>query len=119
MKTVIKQRSDMSNQEIFLKANKALAEGNYDEFITHCTEDIKWKKVGKSTFKGKGELLGYISSAYDGLTFTTENYIKENDFIVEFGQIVFEKNGESKKSSYCDIWRFKDGSISQVTSFVI
>lgn len=109
----------MSNQDIFIRANKALAEGNYDEFITYCTEDIKWENVGESTFHGKAELFRYISSAYEGITFTTEDHIKENDLVVELGQIVFEKNGESKKSSYCDVWNFKDGMISQVTSFVI
>ncbi|GAA4312798.1 hypothetical protein GCM10023149_08300 [Mucilaginibacter gynuensis] len=109
----------MSNQHVFLKANKALAEGNYEEFITYCTEDIKWENVGKSTFNGKAQLLRYISSAYDGITFTTENSIKEDDMVVELGQLVIEKNGESKKSSYCDVWKFKDGMISQVTSFVI
>lgn len=62
----------MSNQDIFLEANKALAEGNYDDFVTYCTEDIKWESVGNNTFNGKFELLNYISSAYDGLTFTTE-----------------------------------------------
>ncbi|RDC56442.1 nuclear transport factor 2 family protein [Pedobacter chinensis] len=109
----------MSNQDVFIKANKALAEGNYVEFITYCAEGIKWENVGGSTFNGKSELLSYISSAYDGITFTTENNIQEKDFVVELGQIVFEKNGESKKSSYCDVWNFKDGMICQVTSFVI
>ncbi len=109
----------MSNEDIFIKANKALAEGNYEEFIIYCAEDIKWENVDKSKFHGKDELLMYISSAYDGLVFTTENFIKEKDFVVEFGQIVFEKNGESKKSSYCDVWNFKDGLIRQVISFVI
>ncbi|MFD2289151.1 nuclear transport factor 2 family protein [Pedobacter petrophilus] len=109
----------MRNQNIFIKANKALSEGKYEDFITYCSEDIQWKNVGERTLKGKQELLKYISSAYDGITFTTENSIKENDVVVELGQIVFEKDGESKKSSYCDIWNFKDGMISQVTSFVI
>lgn len=30
----------MNNEEIFIKANKALAEGNYEEFIEYCAEDI-------------------------------------------------------------------------------
>jgi ketosteroid isomerase-like protein len=118
-KTIIKQKPAMSNQDIFIKANKALAEGNYDEFITYCAEDIKWENVGKSTFIGKAKLLSYISSAYNGLTFTTERSINEKDFVVELGQIIFKKNGQSKKSSYCDVWNFKDGMISQVTSFLI
>lgn len=109
----------MSNQEIFIEANKALAEGNYEGFIKYCCEDIKWVNVGRRTFNGKDELLRYISSAYEGLVFTTENYIKENDFVVEFGQIVFEHSGHPQKSSYCDVWKFKDSLISQVTSFVI
>lgn len=109
----------MSNQDIFIKANKVLAEGNYGEFITYCTEDIKWERVGEGIFHGKAEVLGFISTAYEGFEFITENYIKEKDFIVEFGEIVFEKSGESKKSSYCDVWTFKNGLISQFRSFVI
>jgi ketosteroid isomerase-like protein len=109
----------MSNQDIFIKANTALAEGNYEKFMMYCAEDVKWDNVGGLTFKGKDELFGYIQSAYNGISFTTEDHIKENDYVVEFGQIVFEKNGESKTSRYCDIWNFKDGMISQVTSFVI
>jgi uncharacterized protein len=109
----------MSNQHILLEANKALAEGNYDKFIAYCADDIRWECVGEKTFLGKAELLRYIRSTYGGLLFTTENYIKEKDFVVELGHIVFEKNGESKRSSYCDVWNFKDGIISSVTSFVI
>lgn len=108
------------NQEIFIKANKALAERNYEEFITYCAEDIRWENVGNNIiFNGKGEVLRYISSVYDGITFTTENQIVENYFIVELGKIVFEIDGDLKKSSYCDVWNFRNGLISQVTSFVI
>ena len=99
----------MSNLNILMEANKTLSVGNYEQFITYCSEDMKWENVGESTFNGKEEILGYISSAYDGLTFTTENYIEDKDFVVETGQIIFEKNGESVKSSFCDVWNFKDG----------
>ena|SRR5690606_2773591 len=109
----------MSNRHILMEANKTLSEGHYEQFIHYCSEDMKWKNVGESTFNGKEEILGYISSAYDGLTFKTENYIEDKDFVVETGQIVFEKNGGSVKSSFCDVWNFKDGVIRQVTSFVI
>lgn len=109
----------MSNQNIFINANKALSQGNYEQFIEYCSEDIKWQNVGKKTFNGKAELLVYISSAYNGLTFTTENFIEKKDFVVELGHIKFENNGESKESSYCDVWNFKNGLINQVTSFVI
>ena len=109
----------MDNQLIFKRANNALAEGKYAEFINYCSDDVQWKNIGELTINGKVELLAYISSAYKGITFITENIIKENDVIVELGQIVVEKNGISKKSSYCDIWDFKNGLISQVTSFVI
>jgi uncharacterized protein len=109
----------MSNQDVFLEANKALAEGDYDAFISYCTDDVKWERVGEKTSRGKIELLEYISSAYDGLIFTTDNYIQEKDFIVELGQIIFQRMGESKRSSYCDIWNFRNGMIGHVRSFVI
>lgn len=109
----------MNNLDIFKKANKALEEGKYEEFITYCNEDIIWENVGENTFQGKVDLLEYIKSAYEGVVFTTDNYITEKDFVVELGQIVFKKDGTPKKSSFCDVWKFKDGLIQQVTSFVI
>lgn len=112
-------QSDMNNLDIFKKANKVLGEGNYEEFITYCSEDIQWENVGEHTFHGKAELIEYVKSTYDGVVFTTDKYITEKDVVVELGQIVFEKNGVPKMSSFCDVWKFKDGLIHQVTSFVI
>jgi hypothetical protein len=59
----------MNNEEIFIKAKKALAEGNYEEFIEHCAEDINWINVGGSIFNGKTEILKYISSSYNDIKF--------------------------------------------------
>lgn len=109
----------MNNEEIFIKANKALAEGNYEEFIEYCAKDIKWINVGGSIFNGKTEILQYISSSYDGISFTTEDHIKERDTVIEFGKITFENIENRKQRSYCDIWKFKNGLINQVKSFVI
>jgi len=109
----------MSNLDIFKKANNELGEGNYEEFITYCSDDITWENVGERSFHGKVKLLEYVKSTYDGVVFTTDNYITEKDFVVELGQIVHEKDGAPKKSSFCDVWKFKDGLIHQVTSFVI
>ena len=109
----------MSNKELFTNANKALAEGNYEEFIDYCAENIIWKNIGGNTYNGKLELISYIRSVYPTATFTTENVIQENDFVVELGKLVSEINGNSKTHSYCDVWSFKSERISQVTSFVI
>lgn len=109
----------MNNQIIFSEANRALAAGQYDQFLAYCAEHIKWERVGERTITGKADLAGYLKSAYDGLVFTTESYIKEHDVIVELGPIMLEKAGTVKRSSYCDVWKFEDGQILQMTSFVI
>ena len=109
----------MSNLDILNKANKELGAGNYEEFISYCSDDIQWENIGGRVFQGKVEVLEYIGSTYDGVVFTTDKYITEKDIVVELGQIVYEKDGVPKKSSYCDVWKFKDGLIHQVNSFVI
>ncbi|WP_164462398.1 nuclear transport factor 2 family protein [Chryseobacterium shandongense] len=96
-----------------------MAEGNYEDFIGYCAEDIKWINVGGIIFNGKTEILKYISSSYNDISFTTEDHITEKDIVVEFGEIIFEKKSEAKKGSYCDIWKFKNGLIIQVKSFII
>lgn len=87
----------MNNQNILIQANEALMQGNYHKFITYCSEDIRWECVGERTFNGKAELLNYLSSAYKGIIFTAENYIKQKDFVVELGQIVLEKTVNQRR----------------------
>ncbi|MDT3401321.1 hypothetical protein [Mucilaginibacter terrae] len=53
------------------------------------------------------------------MTFTTEISGKENDIIAEPGRIVLWNEENAISSSYCDVWKFKDGLIEQVTSLVI
>jgi len=42
------------NKAILEEANAAIAEGNYEGFLSFCTDDTKWTFVGDKTLNGKG-----------------------------------------------------------------
>jgi hypothetical protein len=71
------------------------------------------------------EILKTLSSFQHHHSYNNNNYIfelnksikyrselKRVTLVVELGQLVIERNGESKQHSYCDIWKFKNDLIS-------
>jgi ketosteroid isomerase-like protein len=110
----------MSNQEILIKANNAISVGNYDEFLSFCTDDTKWTYIGDRTIIGKHELRKYIMTAYEGSTFTTEQYIEEGNYLTVLGKITLKKaDGQLVTYSYCDVWTFRNGKLAELKAFVI
>lgn len=110
----------MSNREILIKANKAFSEGNYEEFLTYCTNDTKWEYVGDRTIMGKDKLREYLATAYEESTFTAERYIEEGTYLTVLGKIKLKQTGgELVNYSYCDVWTFRDGKLAELKAFVI
>ncbi|RYZ31108.1 MAG: nuclear transport factor 2 family protein, partial [Sphingobacteriales bacterium] len=72
----------MTNREILEKANQAFSEGNYEEFLTYCTEDTIWTYQGDRTLRGKNEVRDYLATAYEESTFKIETYIEEGEYLV-------------------------------------
>ena len=52
--------------------------------------------------------------------FTVDNIIAEGDFVTAYGNMTMkEKDGNNEPYAYCDIYRFRDGKIVELNSFVI
>lgn len=50
----------------------SFSKGNYEEFLTYCTEDTKWIYVGDRTIQGKDKVREYLATAYEESTFRIE-----------------------------------------------
>ena len=113
------------NKEIVEKVNALIAEGNTDGFLSLCAEDLEWQMVGEKTTKGKDairEWMGSMASENaDHLPkFTVDNLIADGESVVANGDMTMkDKDGETVPYSYCDIYRFSDGKIAELKSFVI
>ncbi len=113
------------NKEIVEKVNAAFAEGNFEGFLSFCAEDMEWTIVGDRTVKGKDAILQWMASMAaenpEPPKFTVADpLIAEGNFAVARGDITMkDKDGKVSHYSYCDIYRFQDGKIVQLSSFVI
>lgn len=109
------------NKTILEKANAAIRKGEYEAFLSFCSDDTVWTFVGDKTLQGKEAVRQYMASAYiEPPIFTVENMIAEGEFVTALGNISM-KNEEGKMIdyTYCDVWRFRDGKMAELKAFVI
>jgi len=109
------------NKEIVKKVNASFAEGGVEGFLTHCADDVVWTMVGNKTTKGKKAIREWLASMdTEPPKFTVDNIIGEGDFVTSYGDMTMkDKDGEVVPYAYCDIYRFRDGKIVELSSFVI
>ena len=109
------------NKAILEEANAAVAEGNYERFLSFCDDDTQWTFVGDRTLKGKEAVRQYMATTYiEPPKFTVANLIAEGEFLTVLGDITLtDEDGKAVHHSYCDVWRFRGGKIVELKAFVI
>ena len=109
------------NKAILEEANAAVAEGNYERFLSFCADDTQWTFVGDRTLEGKEAVRQYMATTYiEPPKFTVDNLIAEGEFLTVLGDITIkDEDGKAVHHSYCDIWRFRGGKIVELRAFVI
>ena len=110
-----------NNKEILERANAAITTGDNEGFLLFCTEDTEWTFVGDKKLKGKEAVRQWMAIEYrEPPKFIVANLIAEGDFVTAIGTIgVKGEDGNSSDYSYCDVWRFRDGKMAELTAFVI
>jgi ketosteroid isomerase-like protein len=110
-----------NNKMLLMKANEAVSKGDYEGFLKHCTEDTTWIFVGDKVLEGKEEVRKWMLTEYiEPPKFDLNNLIAENDYVTALGQItLINEKGVSVQYWYCDVWKFRDGKMEELTAFVI
>lgn len=111
----------MDNKSILIKANSAITNGNNEEFLKFCTDDVVWNFVGDRILTGKESIRQYMNETYIvPPKFVVEILIAEDDFVTALGKISLTgKDGKAVNYSYCDVWCFKNGKMAELKAFVI
>ena len=109
------------NKAILNAGNAAISNGDNEGFLVHCTEDTEWVFVGDQTLQGKEAVRQWMAESYlEPPQNEVDTLIAEGDFLIATGSIsVKNKAGKTTKSSYCDVWEFRDGKIAKLKAFVI
>jgi uncharacterized protein len=109
------------NKAILEAANAAISEGNYEGFLSFCTDDTKWTFVGDKTLEGKDAIRQWMVTEYVKPPLNiVANLIAEGDFVTALGNLTLkDEDGKVTHYSYCDVWRFRDGKMIELKAFVI
>jgi uncharacterized protein len=109
------------NKTALEKANAAIAGGDIEGFLAFCTDDLQWTMVGEQTLDGKEAVRQWMVKTYvEPPKFAVANLIAEGDSVAAIGDITIKaENGKSTHSSYCDVWRFRDGKMAALKAFVV
>ena len=103
------------------KANSAVTAGDYEGFLSFCAEDTEWTFVGDRTLEGKEAVRRWMRTTYTTPPrLTVHRMISEGELHVATGTVsVMDQGGSYLESSYCDVWRFRDGKMAELTAFVV
>lgn len=111
----------MNNKTVLEKANTAISQGDYETFLTYCTEDTKWTFVGDRILFGKEEVRRYMAETYrKPPKFNVERLIGEGDYVTAVGTIcIVNEHSQWIEYDYCDIWKFENGQMAELKAFVV
>jgi len=109
------------NKQILEQANAAVAAGDYEGFLSYCTEDTEWNFIGEQVLKGKEAVRRYIQETYiEPPKFDVSKLISEDNFVVALGKISLkDEHGILTEYDYCDVWRFREGKLHELKAYVV
>ena len=112
----------LTNKEIVQKLNGFFSESNIEAFLSYCTDNIRWIMAGSPAMVGKDavrkgmEMEGFEPSPL----ITVRNIVADGDLVACEGSIqMTKKTGELHHAEYCDFYRFSQGLVNELTSYVV
>ncbi len=110
-----------THKQILERANAAITRGDFEGFLSLCTEDTRWKFEGDRILNGKAAVREWMKVTYtQPPQFEVHRMIAEGDCLAVLGEITLkDSQGKSVQHAYCDVWRFRDGKMAELQAFVV
>src|SRR5688572_24370751 len=105
-----------THKEVLMEANEAIARGDFEGFLVHCTEETVWNFLGDRTLRGKEAVRRWMAETYqEPPKFKVHHLIADGEFLAAVGEITLkDHNGKEADFSYCDVWRFESGRMAEL-----
>ena len=120
--------SAAENKKFIQRVYAELSKGHVEPFIENLADDVRWTVIGTTKFSGTitgkqdviDKLFRRVESQLDGPTaITINNIIAEGDHVVvESSGKATTKAGLPYNNAYCEIYRFSNGKIQDVTIYL-
>jgi ketosteroid isomerase-like protein len=104
---------------------KAFSTGNFKMAYDYLADNMEWNMVGDNTLIGKQAVIDFCTKtaayfASQTTLFTVTNIIDGHDCIAIDGTAKFiSKDDKTTHIASCDVYRFKEGKLQQLTSYCI
>jgi uncharacterized protein len=110
-----------TSKEVLHQANAAIAIGDFEGFLEHCTDETEWTFVGERTLRGKAEVRQWMAETYrEPPVFNVRHMIGDGDYVTAIGEISLKDDaGKVVRSAYCDVWRLRAGKLDRLLAFVV
>lgn len=110
------------NKAFIEKVDMAFAAGDTGFLISHMHDDVVWRMVGESTFKGKKEVQKMVEkmAEMDLPEIVRTRITAEGNRVVAEGTLnTTTTEGKPFKAAYCDSYLIEDDKIKEMTSYVV
>lgn len=111
-----------SNKNIVNEVNEAFSNNRVEDFLKHCSDGVVWRMIGEKTTTGIDEIREWMSQmeGAEPPIFTVDEIVAEGDSVICRGDMSMkDENGVEGKYAYCDSYRFSNGKITNLDSYVI
>lgn len=111
-----------NNKNIVKEVNEAFSNNRTEDFLKHCSDDIVWRMFGEKTTNGIKEIrewMGQMEGA-EPPKFSVDEMVAEGDSVICRGEMSMkDQKGVEGKYAYCDSYRFENGKIAQLDSYIV
>lgn len=110
-----------TNTTTLERANAAIVKGDYEGFLSFCTDDTEWTFVGDTILRGKGDVRRWMADTYtEPPRLRVDRMVADGDFVIAMGEVgVTDEDGHNAQNAYCDVWRFENGKMAALRAFVV
>ncbi len=112
-----------NTKNIIEKVNAAFAKNDTEGWLAFCADDVEWTMVGDANKKGKAAIREWMASMGADAgepRFTVQTTIADGDFVACYGDMTMKDESKTEVPySYCDLYRFRDGKIAELRSWVV
>ncbi|MGD9600469.1 MAG: nuclear transport factor 2 family protein [Gammaproteobacteria bacterium] len=117
-----------THKEIIRTNFAELAKGNGEPLVNSLADDVEWTIIGTTvlsrTFVGKPAVLEFLGKFTEALVdghihIRVDNLLADGDYVVAQGRgEAMTKRGVPYNNTYCWVYRFANGRISQITEYL-
>jgi len=111
-----------TNKETIRKVNEGFESGDSDAILAHLAEDVHWHINGKLSAVDKESFRKEVNNeAFEGTPIINVTLqVEEGDHVAAEGTVKCNfKGGKPFEAFFFDIYRFEDGKIKEMRSYVV